>query len=251
MALPPYVDAQLVHRREDLPLLSEQPDHEWEWRRIAVVMLDGVARDICAGFLRDTGEFGLLGVRKLDYRAVVPLGRVAIDRMRFAARPHPWPQGKKGISLYLLSQHARYVEGHLVRSFSAPQRRRGEASLLAELREEAFGGEQPPLDMDDRHILFYCAATLTARAFFGAQVYGGAHNIDELVGVYEIARTELGDGFGDEDRYLVRDLEYLDGLRADRWNEEAFRVQRHITAVLLALLRLTEWRAADSNMTAA
>jgi hypothetical protein len=249
--LPPYVDARLAYERAELPLLPEQPDEPWEWRCIAVVLLDGVARDVCAGFRRHTGELELLGILKLDRRTVVPLGGVAPECIRRAAYPYPMCERKKGVSLYLLGQHCRYVESHLVRSFKVPYvPGTPAANLLAELRAEVFGDEQPPSDMDEHHILFYCAATLTARAFFTSRVYGGAANMAELVGAYEMVRTALGEDFAGEDDELMRDLQHLGGLRADKWNEEALRLQRHIAAVLLALLRFMEWRATAGTVVA-
>jgi len=235
---PTYLDGRLAYRREDFVDAGVRSDDGLEWRLAATVHLNGAYRDVCVAFSPNAGRLSLIGVLNKSRTEVVPLANFSRERIKFDS----WLIGKQGISLFLLGQHMRYMERMLVRNFrEAKHGSSPDETLLKHLRDDVFDGQEPPEGMSDVHVLFYCAATMTARAFFATRLYGGQANMDELVGAYDIVNGELAEEPSDQAETFLNDLKWLDELPVSKWDEQALQIQLHITIVLLTLMRLRKW----------
>lgn len=250
MQYPPFVDEDLAVQAGDLPQLLEQFGGRLTWHRVATVAHNGTTHFMCLAFSA-RGEVVTLGMLSEDGTQVVPLSEIGGDIVLISRERPDRHCSKAGISLVLLMQAVRYMETYLLRNMHGKQaEHRFLDSAFVQIGKSIFGASGPPVIVPADDVLSLAAATKVAEMFFSARVYGGEDQLDELMSAYGVICESLGDALGDAGSALLRDLERLKSRAGQKWGGKELELQEHVTAYILALLRVVEAQQATCEVAA-
>jgi hypothetical protein len=236
---PAFVDKGLAHMPDDLPLLLEQCGGKLAWRRVATVAFGGVTRFMCLAF-SGNGNAVTLGMLSEDGMEVSPLSLIAGDIVLVSREQPNRRRSKAGISLVFLAQAARYVEAYLLKDM---QRKAQDKDFLnaaaVRISDGIFGSAGPPDMVLEEDVISLAAAVEVADMFFSAHIYGGKNQLDELIGAFELVRVHLGENLAGAEGLLL-DLSWLESRSGEEWGREELKLQKKVTAYILALLRMAD-----------